>query len=232
MREHHQRPEPQHEQHQHHRHAAAGRLAWLQRAVGNAAVARMVRAQRMPYSFGFDATDNLTQDQWARSGQATHASVHYFTQDGDAIALGIAKSNRSVTMGSEHAEDVVIRTIRNNLTMFDPAATNHLVITISKSPCTSVSRTGLPVTSTKAVGCAEELIALAAQGLQDPATGTRYTFQLDVICRGLYAPTVAGHAQQQVLAASQEAVNAMVTAGIQVSGDVRPSARDQRFGVT
>jgi hypothetical protein len=231
MREHRQQPEYGHERHHPTPRPPAGRLAWLQRAAGNTAVTGWL--QRAPsYTFGFGEADTMTQDQWARSGQATHASVHWFTQDGDALALGIAKSNRSVTMGNEHAEDVVIRTIRNNLAMFDPGGPNHLVVTISKSPCTSVARNGLPVTSTKAVGCTEELIALAGQGLQDPATGVRYTFQLDVICRGLYAPTIAGHNQAQVLAASQEAVNALVAAGIQVSGDVRPSTRDQRFGVT
>jgi Domain of unknown function (DUF4157) len=181
-------------------------------------------------SFGFSETDSMTTQQWTNSGQSTFLSLHYMVGT-ELVDLGRTQSNTSATYGNEHAEDVALRIIRTNLGMFAADQDNHLVLQVSKSPCTSTPRQELPTTSTKQFGCAEELIELVNNGLQDDA-GTTYQFRLDVICRGLYCPTSPGFTQQQVLDASQAAVGAMLATGrIQVSGDERPASAASRYEV-
>ncbi|MEV6123304.1 DUF4157 domain-containing protein [Streptomyces sp. NPDC052077] len=186
--------------------------------------------QRMPARFGVNNTDNMAPQQWQSSGQSTFLSIMYKTDDGDLIDLAVTKSNQSQTHGNEHAEDVALRMIRDNLGMFAPGQRNHLVLNVTKSPCTSTARGALPTTSNKPTGCAEELIGLVTAGLQ--AAGNQYDFDLELICRGLYAPQVPGQSQADVLDASQAAVEAMKATGhITVSGDVRPASSANRFEV-
>lgn len=186
--------------------------------------------QRTPTSFGVNNTDSLTTQQWQNSGQSTFLSIMYKTSD-DLIDLAVTKSNRSQTHGNEHAEDVALRMIRDNLGMFAPGVRNHLVLNVTKSPCTSTARGALPTTSNKPTGCTEELISLVTTGLQD-AAGNQYDFELELICRGLYAPNVQGHSQANVLDASQAAVAAMKATGhIAVSGDARPASSANRYEI-
>lgn len=204
-------------------------------AVGRPAVVQ--RADK--YRFGFKASHASDSDQWTDSGDSTFLSMMYEPQDGTAslIPLGLAKSNKSATHGSEHAEDVALRIINDNLTLFSPIARNKLVLNISKSPCTSTARMNgmavLPVTSNKVVGCTERLIHLVNNGITVLPLGTNYTFSLSIICRGLYCPTIPGSSQANVLAASQAAVNALKATGhISVTGDERPSASSNRYEVS
>ncbi|CAL9331842.1 hypothetical protein SUDANB178_00083 [Streptomyces sp. enrichment culture] len=78
-----------------------------------------------------------------------------------------------------------------------------------------------------------------AQGTAAPRSQLRFTDAdgmrltcIELICRGLYAPSVPGQAQANVLDASQGAVDAMKATGhIKVSGDVRPASSANRFEV-
>jgi GNAT superfamily N-acetyltransferase len=193
------------------------------------------RAQHS-YTFGFSSS-RMEPSQWSNSGESTYLSLMFQPDGGTStpISFGITKSNKSVTHGSEHAEDVALRMITDNITLFDQNSRNSLILNISKSPCTSTVRMGaygapLPVTSTKVMGCAEELINLVTNGITQ--LGSTYNFKLHVICRGLYVPKVAGATQDSVLDASQAAVNAMKATGhITVTGDERPSNKVNRFEV-
>jgi hypothetical protein len=150
----------------------------------------------------------------------------------DIVPLGLSKSNRSVTHGAEHAEDVALRVIGDNLSMFSTLGRNHIIINLSKSPCTSTPRPDplgggmLPTTSGKPVGCTEALINLVNTGLND-GLGNHYDFQLTIICRGLYAPGGTNAA----IRASQAAVDALnADPNIDVTGDERVG-RQTRYGL-
>lgn len=189
-----------------------------------------VNIQRVPTHFGVNNTDSMATQQWQSSGQSTFLSIMYKTSDGDLIDLAVTRSNQSRTHGNEHAEDVALRMIRENLGLFAPGQRNHLVLNVTKSPCTSTARGTLPTTSNKPTGCTEELIGLVTTGLQ--YAGSQYDFEIELICRGLYAPSVPGQSQANVLDASQGAVDAMKATGhITVSGDVRPASSASRFEV-
>lgn len=178
---------------------------------------------------GFDDTKELEQQQWLKSGQSTFVSLFYKpTNTGDPMELGLAKSNKSVAHGSEHAEDVALRVIQSNLTMFSLDEPNELILTVTKSPCTSTARGDLPTTSNKPEGCTERLIGLVERGLTG-AGGETYSFGLQLICRGLYAPQLQGYSQAEVLDASQAAIDEMRKKKITCSGDVRPSPAAKRF---
>jgi len=188
------------------------------------------------YTFGFSESE-MDTGQWARSGQSTFNSVMYHMGD-DIVPLGLSKSNQSVTHGAEHAEDVALRVIGANLSMFSTVGRNHIILNLSKSPCTSTPRpdplgppgTMLPTTSNKppgTAGCTEELLNLVATGLND-AFGNHYDFQLTIICRGLYGPGGTNAATR----ASQAAVDALnANPNIVVTGDERVG-RQARYGVT
>jgi hypothetical protein len=179
----------------------------------------------MPYEQGYDSKNAMTPEQWDKSGMSTFLSIMFEDQDGNIIDLGHTKSTRSVLHGSEHAEDVALRLIRDNIGMFDPQRRNHIILSVTKSPCTSTSRNGLPVTSSKQVGCTEELLNLVNNGVQ--SNGNLYQFRLTLICHGLYSPFPGSADKRQ---ASQEAINALdANANIEVSGDVRPQNRQRRF---
>jgi len=181
----------------------------------------------------------MSSDEWIESGMSTFANVYWEPESGteSIIPLGLAKSTKSVTHGAEHAEDVVLRIIDDNLSLFaEGGHRNHLTFTLTKSPCTSTARPNpagggtLPTTSSKTVGCTEELIDLVTNGRT--AGGKSYSFRLSIICRGLYTPSVAGATQGAVLAASKAAVDAMVATGhITISGDVRAAPSAARFEV-
>jgi hypothetical protein len=168
---------------------------------------------------------NAVSKPWGSTGMQTELVLSYQGVEGAESTMLLCRttSNQSVTHGAEHAEDVALRTIRGNLGLFKPApAVNRLWMSITKSPCTSIIRNGLPATSTKAVGCTEELINFVTNGLTHPISGTQYNFSLTVHVYGLYAPQVPGYTQAEVLDASQGALNALAaTNGIQVTGDVR-----------
>lgn len=184
----------------------------------------------------------MTAEQWHRSGMSTYATVIFQEATGELIELGGTKSISTTPNRPGHAEDVALRVIEENLEMFAPSTsgTNHLILSVSKSPCTSEERPHpkepgrrLPKTSGKAVGCTERLIELARKGLTK--NGETYRFDLTVLCRGLYGP-----GGRDVLAASQAAVNEMRRNGITVRGDDRGQAeeaseerrrREGRFGV-
>ncbi|WP_414519716.1 eCIS core domain-containing protein [Nostoc sp. PCC 9305] len=202
-------------------------------------IQRIPIVQTMPYTYGFDQSTNMTQEQWQKSGQLTLTSIMYETGGGEFLDLGHAKSNQSTTYGKEHAEDVSLRIIANNLGMFQPGGhRNHIILNLTKSPCTTIQRPApgggfLPITSDKpVVGCTEELIRLVTQGLTDNHQN-QYQFKLTIICRGLYSPRRQGYTHHQVLDASQAAVEALRATGhIVVSGDERPAATENRFGVS
>jgi hypothetical protein len=161
----------------------------------------------------------------------TDLHLFYYGVEGaeSTVPLAQTSSNQSVAHGAEHAEDVAIRVVRDNISMFKPhPAVNHLGMSITKSPCTNVPRNGLPPTSQKQVGCTEELINLVTNGVTHD--GKTYRFELIVNVFGLYAPRVEGYTQQEVLDASQEALNALTATGlITVLGDFR-TGRQARFG--
>lgn len=220
----------------------------VQRLVGNEAAAVLltglaVQRKCAPWhkgparSFGASAAP-LTQEQWVSSGESTFSALIWHGVEGvsggetSMVPLGTTASTSSATHGSEHAEDVALRLINGSVTMFSQTAPNKLLLSITKSPCTSTSRNGLPATSNKAVGCTEALIALVQNGIPHPTNpGVTYTFKLNLICRGLYCPYIPGYTQRDVLDASQEACDALRAAGITVSGDERPASSAARFEV-
>lgn len=225
-------------------------LLRLQASAGNRAVARMLAAgpdadpaaiQRRctPDHRGpkrsYGVSMNAISTDWGSSGMSTRLVLSaYVSVRGveELTTLCDTQNAHSTAHGSEHAEDVAIRVLRNNLTLFRPAPhVNELWMSITKSPCTSISRTGLPVTSQKATGCTEELINLVATGLTGPG-GAMYTFRLTVHVFGLYMPKVPGYTQDDVLDASQEALEALrANPGISVTSDVRTGS-GARFGAT
>jgi ribosomal protein S18 acetylase RimI-like enzyme len=134
------------------------------------------------------------------SGWATYASIYVDNGAHNLAVGGKTKSYKITGDEKSHAEDWMIDTMIPSLGVA-PGAT--LILTVSRSPCTSTSRKGLPVTSTKVTGCTERLIGIA---------GT-YTIQL--IVKGLYGTNTAERA------ASVLALEAMTAAGINVSADIR-----------
>lgn len=186
------------------------------------------------FKFGFKESYATDPTQWMESGENTFATLMWDSPDAGLIDLGLAKNVKSAAHGAEHAEDVALRVIHSNLAMFSTAGRNSLILNLTKSPCTStawlVGGMPKPATSGKPVGCTESLIALVTGGLTLGLT--HYTFSLRITCRGLYCPTIPGHTQADVLAASQAAVNAMKATGhITVTGDERPASSASRFEV-
>ena len=159
--------------------------------------------QRAQWSYG-QSDNDMSNQQWAKSGMVTYASIMVDDGDEELTFLGLGKSNKTVKFGAEHAEDVAIRTL---LSEYSKAELNGLsvILNLSKSPCSSDRGTS----GLKNPGCAENLIAFKKA----------YKVNLTLICRGLY----------KGLEASQEAVEDLRGAGITVSVDVRVG-REQRFG--
>lgn len=188
----------------------------------------VVQRMRRVGNFGY-SNQQMTKTQFQKSGMATNLSLIFETADGVTVDIGTMKSNKSVTFGDEHAEDVALRLIQEHIDMFaGPPARNRLILSLSKSPCTSTVRLGLPTTSNKGpgvLGCTEELINLATNGITH--NGITYLFELIINCRGLYAPSPATQAILQASQAAADAINA--TPNLSITGDERPAAREQRY---
>ncbi|MCC5667909.1 DUF4157 domain-containing protein [Nostoc sp. CHAB 5784] len=187
--------------------------------------------QRMPWTMGFSEGE-LESEEYADRFQ-TYAAIHFLDPynakpNQEWQYLGKTKPSTTQTHGEEHAEDVAIRKIIENWNRFSKRGVNRVALTLTKSPCTSVQRNGLPATSSKTqrAGCAEVLIGVETRGI----THNKETksFHLIVICKGMYAPAIPGKSQAQVEQAGREAIDEMKNAGIDVSGDVWPAARQKR----
>jgi hypothetical protein len=197
-------------------------LLGLQAKAGNRTVARMlsggweadalsIQRRCVPGHLGPARSHGVSMNpisrDWGSSGMTTRLILS--KDDGESMtSLCDTQNTQSAAHGAEHAEDVAIRVLRDNLTLFQPVPhVNRLWMSITKSPCTSVPRNGLPITSQKATGCTEELINLATAGLS--AGGATYRFELVVHVFGLYLPRVPGFVQEDVLDASQQALEAL-----------------------
>lgn len=170
------------------------------------------------FSFEWDAKENT------KSGFKTNSLVAFETSGGEYIELGTASNYTST---NEHAEDVAIRTLQNNIDMFEPGRRTKIFFHLTASPCTSTARNGLPVTGK---GCAETLVAYFGTGVTHNVGGQNYGFDLTIFCTGLYAPRIPGVTQSDILEASQAAVDYLDQNGITVSGNVRPG-RSSRFEI-
>lgn len=159
--------------------------------------------QRAKWSFG-QSDDDMSNQQWAKSGMVTYASI--MVDDGDeALAfIGLGKSNKTVRFGREHAEDVSMRVLLDTYTEEELNGLN-IILNLSKSPCSSKFGTS----GDKDPGCAENLVAFAKA----------YGCNISIICRGLYKGAEG----------SQQAVDWLRSKGIAVSVDVR-LGREKRFG--
>ena len=158
---------------------------------------------------GWDSAKNV------KDGFKTNALVAFQAADGEYVELGTASN---YTPDHAHAEDNAMRILNENLGMFGEGRT-EVFIYITSSPCTGVSRGGLPATGQ---GCAERLADYFGPGS---------IFHLTLMCRGLYSPLMAGYTQAQVLDASRAAVDFLRGQGIDVVGDERPRPQARRFEV-
>ena len=158
------------------------------------------------YSYG-KSKDKLSNQQWFRSGMSTHGSAYLFNRsNSNGLSLGIMKNNKSKRHGCEHAEDVFIRYIKANVGLLRTSpSVNTIVLSISKSPCSSTYGT-----SNKPLGCAEELINFQNNPYRCPITGNEYIFKLIVIARALYKQS----------SGSRKALTMMKLNGIEVTTDV------------
>jgi pyrimidine deaminase RibD-like protein len=161
--------------------------------------------QRAATKFTFGASDSeMTNQQWMKSGMNTFSSVLVENDDEELELLKVTKNLKTKTHGAEHAEDVAMR---NLLAQFSADDLNgkFIVLNLSKSPCSSTYGTS----GAKDPGCTENLIDFVK------ATGVNMV----ITCRGLYNGSKG----------SQDAVDALRKAGIDVSVDVRMGAQ-ARFG--
>ncbi len=180
-----------------------------------AAQPRMAHAAARPgvlqsmWSFG-SSGNTISDGQWFNGARGTV----FATMINDNGNDGFFKNNKSVTYGNEHAEDVWLRDLTADVIAGNYATPglNQVILCVTASPCTSVSRAMLPTTSNKVgvPGCTERLINLATNGVTH--LGKNYRFQVNVICEHLYQPKVTGAKE-----ASRRALQAMITAGIKVS---------------
>lgn len=162
----------------------------------------------MPPKYAFGKADgDLNNQQWFKSGMETHGSALLINNKfPDGTSLGIMKNNKSVTKGCEHAEDVFIRSIKSETaTLSVSPAVNTVILSISKSPCSSTYKT-----SNKPLGCAEELINFQNTVYKCPKTGNEYIFKVIVIARAVYKQSTGSH----------NALDFMREHGIEVTTDV------------
>lgn len=155
-----------------------------------------------------DDEKELEPDQARSAGHDTHAGawvepVDYEDDDQVSIKAELYDGTKMIAIGTSisangtHAErDLIQQLVDLKL----DATPYHLVIWISKSPCTSTSRGGLPVTG-DAPGCTERLLNLAENGI----AGT--TFTIDIIAHHLYKP---GRRGRGVMDASRAALRALL----------------------
>lgn len=161
------------------------------------------RAAAPKWSMGH-SDEEMSDQQWFKSGMATFCSI-MVDEGGDALVeLGMGKSLKTKTYGAEHAEDVAIRTL---LSVYDAKALNGMMvlINISKSPCSSTYGTS----GAKHPGCTENLIAFKK----------KYNVNLMLTLRGVY----------KGMDESQDALKLLRDNGILISTDER-LGREARFG--
>lgn len=159
--------------------------------------------QRMPKSTPGPRSDALTNEEWfgtTPEGEVdkqkrfqTHASLIYCPDSGPGVNL-LSATNISSSDNDEgvHAEDVLIDGLKKNLDKFraGPHRYHKIFLSVTKSPCTSEKRDGLPATSKKSQGCTEAIRELATNGIQE---GDKvYKFDIVLIVRGLYHGKVKG----------------------------------------
>lgn len=162
----------------------------------------------MPPKYTFGKSDgDLNNQQWFHSGMETHGSAILINNKyPEGKSLGIMKNNKSKTHGCEHAEDVFIRTIKEDVGALSVSpAVNKVILCISKSPCSSTYGT-----SNKPVGCAEELINFQNTIYKAPINGNEYVFKVIVLARGVYKQSTGSH----------NALDLMRDNGIDVATDV------------
>lgn len=176
-----------------------------------------VSIQPSTFSKGFKE-EEMELSEWG-SGFNTFASV-YLKTGGTSLQSGGKTKNVSSSGTSKHAEDVVVEQALPELAQsgdLSTVSTNHLVLSINRSPCTSTNYHGLGTTSNKTTGCAEVLKALVTNGLS--YNSQTYPISLELICERLY-----GRSSKQ-RAASYFALQDLGTAGVQWSV-TRDDARD------
>jgi pyrimidine deaminase RibD-like protein len=160
----------------------------------------------MSYAFG-KADQPLENAKWFKSGMETHGGIILINSAyPDGISIGIVKNITTKTYGCEHAEDVAIRTIKSSGLLVISPAVNHIILSISKSPCSSTYGT----TNKEGLGCTEELINFQNTAFVCPKTNNTYYFRLTVIARGVYKQSDASH----------EALTLMAKNGVEVTTDV------------
>ncbi|MEV0697092.1 DUF4157 domain-containing protein [Saccharopolyspora sp. NPDC050389] len=159
--------------------------------------------QRAPASNPGPRPELMTNEEWfGTTAQGavdkekkfqTHASLIYTDDSGrDVNLLTATNVPGSADEEAVHAEDVLITGLRNNLDKFKPGPHRYhkVILSVTKSPCTSESRDGLPSTSNKSRGCTEAILDLATNGIQD---GDRvYKFKIVLVVKGLYHAKVIG----------------------------------------
>ncbi|MEU5847086.1 eCIS core domain-containing protein [Saccharopolyspora shandongensis] len=189
--------------------------------------------QRAPSNPG-TRDEEMTNEEWfgttpsgARDEQGkfqTHASLIYTDDSGqDNNLLSATNVPASADEEGMHAEDLLIAGLRGNLDKFKPGPHRYhrIVFSVTKSPCTSESRDGLPATSKKGKGCTEAILELATKGIQH---GDQvYKFKIVLIVRGLYHARVRGGKK-----ASSKALDALAAhPQIEVSRDLTQKEIDE-----
>jgi len=159
------------------------------------------RMQQAPkWSFG-SSNDDISNNQWFKGARSTTFST-LIDDDGNS---GFFKNNKSVTFGAEHAEDVWLRNVQDEVNngKYSYNGENQVILNVTASPCTSTARMVngvlLPATSNKPIGCTERLIAFLNNGLND-TRGWNYQFQLSIICEHLYRPQIVNAREASIAA--------------------------------
>ncbi|WP_243795046.1 DUF4157 domain-containing protein [Saccharopolyspora gloriosae] len=170
------------------------------------------RDRQMTNEEWFGVDENGEEDKGKK--RQTHASLIYTDEFGREVDL-LSATNVSASQEEDamHAEDLLIGGLRANLDRFSSAKNrpNQIVFSVTKSPCTSEVRDGLPATGK---GCTEAILNLATNGLS--AGGRAYKFKIDLIVRGIYHGKVQGGKK-----ASEKALDVLEAhPGITVSRDL------------
>lgn len=156
--------------------AGSGRVVQL--AEKEEEASKMVKKAKL-YQEGFKELGHV-EDKMAPGGMATFGHLGIVIEDGDEeeieITLGAAKN---LSRKGEHAEDVMIRILRENSGMFAPGKVNPILMDVTKSPCSSEHKT-----SKKPIGCTEELIKLVKVGTL--LAGKMVKFKLTLVVHHLY----------------------------------------------
>lgn len=158
------------------------------------------------FKYGIKA-EQITNKEWMKSGMVTFGSIiicNSIYPEGLDICI-TTKNLKTKRFGNEHAEDVMIRYLRNEGLQYlvSGREVNEIIFNISKSPCSSTYRT-----TNKLKGCTEELIDFHNEPLYEG--GKVYRFNVHVIARSIYKQSES----------STHALELMVSNGIKVQTDV------------